>query len=163
VDALRAEPGRALARGEDSIWSGAVRAALAADAPLPADLFDGIVATLSEWGWPAGRPSWVTWVPSRRRSRLLGDLAGRLAELGRMRLATPLAAEGPGFQDDAATNADSAGTALRRLRVDGAVPSGAVLLVDDTSRSGFTLTVAAALLRDAGAGPVYPLVLHKAF
>ena len=31
------------------------------------------------------------------------------------------------------------------------------------SRSGFTLTVAAALLRQAGSGPVYPLVLHKRF
>jgi hypothetical protein len=30
-------------------------------------------------------------------------------------------------------------------------------------RSGFTVTVAAALLREAGAGPVYPLVLQKAF
>jgi phosphoribosylpyrophosphate synthetase len=28
-------------------------------------------------------------------------------------------------------------------------------------RSGFTMTAAAALLREAGAGPVYPLVLHK--
>ena len=43
------------------------------------------------------------------------------------------------------------------------MPAGPVLLLDDTSRSGFTLTVAAALLREAGAGPVYPLVLHKAF
>jgi hypothetical protein len=30
-------------------------------------------------------------------------------------------------------------------------------------RSSFTLTVSAVLLREAGAGPVYPLVLHKTF
>jgi ATP-dependent DNA helicase RecQ len=161
--ALRAEPGRALARGDDAIWSDAVQAALRSDLPVPADLFGGLVEVLSRWGWPAGRPEWVTWLPSRRRDGLLRDLATRLAEVGRLQLASPLAAEGPGFQDDAATSADSAAGALGRLRVEGAVPPGPVLLLDDTTRSGFSLTVAAALLREAGAGPVYPLVLHKAF
>jgi ATP-dependent DNA helicase RecQ len=36
-----------------------------------------------------------------------------------------------------------------------------VLLVDDTYRSGWTMTVAAALLRDAGASAVLPLVVHQ--
>jgi len=36
-----------------------------------------------------------------------------------------------------------------------------VLLVDDVARSTWTVTVAAALLRDAGAGPVLPLVGHR--
>jgi ATP-dependent DNA helicase RecQ len=102
-------------------------------------------------------------VPSRRRDGLLRDLAGRLAGIGRMELVTPLISDGPGFQDDAATNAESAAIALRRLRIEGDVPLGPVLLIDDSLRSGFTLTVAAALLRESGAGPVYPLVLHKAF
>jgi ATP-dependent DNA helicase RecQ len=80
-----------------------------------------------------------------------------------MQVAAPLAADGPGYQQDAATNADSAATALRRLQVTPPVPPGPVLLLDDKMRSGFTVTVAAALLREAGAGPVYPLVLQKAF
>jgi ATP-dependent DNA helicase RecQ len=163
AEGLRAEPGRALARGEDPIWGEPVRAALAGGADLPAEVVDGVVAALGAWGWPAGRPTWVSWVPSRRREAVLRELATRLAALGRMELATPLSATGPGFQEDAATNADSAALALRRLAVTGPVPAGPVLLVDDVTRSGFTLTVAAALLREAGAGPVYPLVLHKAF
>jgi ATP-dependent DNA helicase RecQ len=163
AEQLRAEPGRALAKGEDAIWADPVRAALAANAPLPEDVFTGLVEVLKRWGWPAGRPTWVTWVPSRRREPLLADAAERLAALGRMAVATPLTATGPGFQGDQATNADSAALALRRLGVEGEVPGGPVLLLDDTSRSGFTLTVAAALLREAGAGPVYPLVLHRAF
>ncbi len=163
AEATRPEPGRALGRGDDAIWSDAVRAALARDAPVPDEVFAGLVDALGSWGWPAGRPTWVTWVPSRRRSALLQDLATRLADLGRMQVATPLAADGAGYQDDAATNAESAALALRRLAVTGDVPSGPVLLIDDTTRSGFTLTVAAALLREAGAGAVYPLVLHKAF
>jgi ATP-dependent DNA helicase RecQ len=36
-----------------------------------------------------------------------------------------------------------------------------VLLVDDEIGSGWTATVAAALLREAGAGAVYPLTVWK--
>jgi ATP-dependent DNA helicase RecQ len=36
-----------------------------------------------------------------------------------------------------------------------------VLLVDDVWRSGWTATVAAVLLREAGAGSVHPLVLQR--
>ena len=163
AEATRAEPGRALALAEDPAWLGAVSAALQGDQPVSAELFDGIVGVLSKWGWPAGRPTWITWVPSRRRSGLLADLAERVAALGRMEVATPLHADGPGLQADAATNVDSARLALTRLSVAGSVPAGPVLLLDDTVRSSFTLTVAAVLLREAGAGPVYPLVLHKTF
>ena len=38
---------------------------------------------------------------------------------------------------------------------------GPVLLVDDTVGSSWTLTVIAALLRQAGSGPVFPLVLAQ--
>ncbi|WP_375503247.1 RecQ family ATP-dependent DNA helicase [uncultured Jatrophihabitans sp.] len=163
AEASRAEPGRALAVADDPAWSAAVSRALAADEPVPDEVFDGLVSTLSRWGWPAGRPTWVTWVPSRTHPTLLADAAARLAALGRMPVATPLRADGGGFQRDAGTNVESAIGALRRLSVDGDIPQGPVLLLDDTTRSGFTLTVAAVLLREAGAGPVYPLVFQKAF
>ncbi|HEY5914725.1 MAG TPA: RecQ family ATP-dependent DNA helicase [Verrucomicrobiae bacterium] len=42
------------------------------------------------------------------------------------------------------------------------VPPGPVLLVDDMVDSGWTLTLAAALLRLHGSGPVYPFALAKA-
>jgi ATP-dependent DNA helicase RecQ len=163
AESARAEPGRALALAEDPAWLELVSAALRADAPVPAEVFDGVVGLLSRWGWPAGRPSWVTWVPSRAHGTLLADLAQRLAALGRMTVAAPLRADGAGLQSDAATNVESARLALNRLSVGDAVPSGPVLLLDDTMRSGFTLTTAAVLLREAGSGPVYPLVLHKTF
>ena len=163
AEPARAEPGRALAVGEDSPWLPVLEPALQADGEVSDELVAALVATLARWGWPAGRPRWVTWVPSRRRPRLLESTAHRLAALGRMDVATPLAADGPGYQQDAETNVESASRALSRLAVGAPVPPGPVLLVDDTTRSGFTLTVAAALLREAGAGPVYPLVLHKAF
>ena len=36
-----------------------------------------------------------------------------------------------------------------------------VLLVDDTWRTGWTATIAGALLRDAGAASVRPFVIHQ--
>jgi ATP-dependent DNA helicase RecQ len=41
------------------------------------------------------------------------------------------------------------------------VPAGPLLLIDARLRSGWTMTVAAALLREAGATAVLPLVLHQ--
>ena len=39
------------------------------------------------------------------------------------------------------------------------IPNTPVLLVDDVIDSGWTVTVLAALLRQAGSGPVYPVAL----
>jgi ATP-dependent DNA helicase RecQ len=48
------------------------------------------------------------------------------------------------------------------VRPDVQLPTdGPILLVDDTYRSGWTMTVAAALLRDAGAREVMPLVVQR--
>jgi len=163
----RAEPGRALAFAEDPGWGIAVTAALATDGPLDDELLAGLVGVLRRWGWPAGRPTTVVALPSRRHPVLVASMAERLAEIGRMAVAHPVAlAAAAGFADDAPTSRASAESAISRLclvpqAAGEAVPSGPVLLVDDYARSGFTLAVAADLLRDAGAGPVYPLVLHK--
>ena len=42
-----------------------------------------------------------------------------------------------------------------------ALPSGPVLLVDDTYRTGWTATIAGALLVEGGATSVLPLVIHQ--
>ena len=41
------------------------------------------------------------------------------------------------------------------------IPAGPLLLIDARYRSGWSATVAAALLREAGATAVLPLVLHQ--
>jgi ATP-dependent DNA helicase RecQ len=54
--------------------------------------------------------------------------------------------------------------ALRKalvLRPEVKVPAGPLLLVGARYRSGWSVTVAAALLREAGAAAVLPLVLHQ--
>ena len=47
----------------------------------------------------------------------------------------------------------------RRYRLEGDVPAGPVLLVDDLVVTGWTLTLAARALRAAGATEVLPLTL----
>jgi ATP-dependent DNA helicase RecQ len=57
---------------------------------------------------------------------------------------------------------------VRRLRLDlppaarDGLPGRSVLLVDDRVDSGWTVTVAARLLRQAGAGEVHPFTLGTA-
>jgi ATP-dependent DNA helicase RecQ len=48
---------------------------------------------------------------------------------------------------------------LRRYRLEGEIPAGPVLLLDDLVGTGWTLTVAARALRQAGATDVLPLTL----
>jgi ATP-dependent DNA helicase RecQ len=47
----------------------------------------------------------------------------------------------------------------RRFRLEGEAPPGPVLLVDDQVVTGWTMTLAAKALRDAGATAVLPLTL----
>ena len=51
---------------------------------------------------------------------------------------------------------------LGAFAVNGAVPRGPVLLVDDVVDSGWTLTLLAVMLQQHGSGPVYPCALAKA-
>ena len=94
---------------------------------------------------------------------MIDDLSARIAEVGKLPLLDALTVAGPRPPDDVASGprveALLAGLALRD---DVALPStGPVLLVDDTYRSGWTMTVAAALLRQAGVDAVLPLVVHQ--
>jgi ATP-dependent DNA helicase RecQ len=51
---------------------------------------------------------------------------------------------------------------INTLAVEGNLPPGPVLLVDDIIDSGWTLTMAGYLLRNHGSGEVYPFTLAKA-
>jgi len=160
---LRAEPGRALAFGTDPGWSAAVSEALdGPDAPITEELFRGVAWMLKRWQW-GERPTWVCPVPSRRHPLLIGSLAERIAEVGRMQLFTGLARTWDGHpqQRFMENSVRQAGNVVDSFTLDGPVPPGAVLLVDDLARSGWTLTAVAELLRSSGSGPVLPVVLWQ--
>jgi ATP-dependent DNA helicase RecQ len=156
----------------------------AADAAVPPDLVDAVVKILAAWDW-AERPAAVLTLPSRSSPELITSLGRRIAEIGRLPYLGSLEyAAGPGDLAASAGPAASSGgepprqpparqynSAQRLQAVWGqlAIPAsvrdalggvaGPVLLVDDRIETGWTMTVAAKLVRDGGATAVLPFVL----
>ncbi|RRS01627.1 RecQ family ATP-dependent DNA helicase [Glycomyces terrestris] len=158
---LGAEPGRALARLSDIGWGGPLRALLSdgADRDVPDDVFGAVVRVLAAWDW-AERPAAVVSTGSLSRPRLVNGLAERIAALGRMEYLGALGRT-PGAVSGAprANSAQRLHQVLDAFTVDFPVPPVSVLLVDDVRDSGWTATVAAMRLRQAGATSVHPLAL----
>ncbi len=164
IDAAeQAGEGRALARLTDLGWGGTMRelfAAGAVDGPVSPSVLAACVRVLADWGW-AERPAAVIAMPSRSRPQLVESLAQGLASIGRLPYLGAL-----GLADGGPTGGPGGNSVFRlagvwdRLSADGIdVPAGPVLLVDDMADSRWTLTVAARLLRRAGATDVLPFVL----
>ncbi len=81
-----AEPGRALGRLSDLGWGTRLRELLragSADADVPEDVFRAVVDVLASWDWTQ-RPVAVVALGTRTRPRLVGSLAARLAQVGRL-------------------------------------------------------------------------------
>ena len=174
-----AEPGRALGRLTDLGWGPRLRSLLARDAPdarVPDEFVAAIVKVLAGWDW-AQRPAGVITLPSRTKPHLIRSLGERIAELGRLPYAGTLEYAGGAAVRDTARLArgspepgqQNSAHRLEALWHSLAIPEqtavavaglgGPVLLVDDRLETGWTMTVAARLLRDAGATAVLPLVL----
>ncbi|MFG2881675.1 RecQ family ATP-dependent DNA helicase [Streptomyces sp. NPDC048297] len=176
--------GRALGRLSDIGWGNRLRPLLAEnapDGPVPDDVLHAAVAVLADWARSAGgwapnvpdasaRPVGVVAVPSLTRPQLVASLAEGIATIGRLPFLGTLAYTGPGGPH-VARRSNSA-QRLRALsgaftiseELAGALAGsrGPVLLVDDYTDSGWTLAVAARLLRQAGSEQVLPLVLAAA-
>jgi ATP-dependent DNA helicase RecQ len=163
---LMAEPGRALGRLTDIGWGNRLRQLFAegsADAPAPDEIIDAIVKVLATWGW-AERPIGVVAIASRSRPQLVGSLGRRIAEIGRLPYLGDLVPTGPPMprQHNSAQRLRSLSNALAvpdDLRAAISRSQGPILLVDDRIETGWTMTVAAKLLREAGAPAVLPLAL----
>lgn len=160
------EEGRALAYADDPGWVTALAALGESDGPLTDEICSGVIEVLRRWKGSWGeRPVAVVPVPSEIHPQRVGSLASCIASAGRLAVLELFA---PGTRDGAKSGTEVASAARVaelcdsvRL-VDGAeVPSGPILLVDEHYRSGWTMTVAAALLRDVGATAVLPFVLHQ--
>ncbi|MFC3495549.1 RecQ family ATP-dependent DNA helicase [Glycomyces rhizosphaerae] len=156
-----AESGRALARLSDIGWGGPLRALLSdgADREVPDDVFKAVVQVLASWDW-AERPTAVVSLGSLSRPKLVNGLAERIAQLGRMEYLGSLGrATDTGSGAHRANSAQRLQQVLHAFTVDFPVPASSVLLVDDVRDSGWSMTLAAMRLREAGAAAVYPLAL----
>ncbi|WP_062211454.1 RecQ family ATP-dependent DNA helicase [Demequina oxidasica] len=181
--ALQAEPGRAIARLDGLGWSGALRDLFATvpgeddegphhfDGETPVPLRTAAVQVLDDWTalWAddALAIDGVVGVSSTTRPILTAHLAAGLARY----LSVPVLGSieaAVGYETPARHDVNSAmrlAGVEKRLRLDlaaaadGSLEGRKVLLVDDYIDSGWTLTVAARLLREYGAAAVYPFVL----
>lgn len=153
--------GRAIAYADDPAWQETLDRLWQRDAEAPQEILDATVEVLKRWSRHWQRPTAVVPMPSRRFPTLINSVASHLATVGRLPLLDALMITGPRPTDDAASGVRVrellAGLGPRPdLRLD-----GPVLLVDDTIRTRWTMTVAGKLLSDAGAAEVLPLAIHQ--
>jgi ATP-dependent DNA helicase RecQ len=156
-----AEPGRAVARLTDLGHGQTLRelfAEPATDRPVPERLVRAVVEVLLDW---RPRVDGIVVVESASRPTLTADLADGLSRflkkpvIGRWAIADPTVEPGQG----AMNSAQRVAAVSRRFRLEADVPPGPVVLVDDQVVTGWTVTMAARALREAGATEVLPLVL----
>jgi ATP-dependent DNA helicase RecQ len=162
--AERAEPGRAVARMTDLGWGDRLRELFRDETPdgeVPVPLRHAVVSVLDAWPFE-DRPDAIVHVESIRRAQLVSHLADGLARytglplVGRVRIVSDVP---PGAGSSNSAQRLRAVSARYALDDPEAVAGRSVLLVDDRTDTGWTMTVAARLLRTAGARAVYPLVL----
>ncbi|PKD38114.1 RecQ family ATP-dependent DNA helicase [Methylomonas sp. EFPC1] len=156
---LMAQEGRVLSRWKDAGWGQTV-----ADNKHVGHFSDELVEAMAEMiqqRWqPNPEPAWVCCVPSRNHPELVPDFARRLAArlglpfidaVSKVKNKQPQKGQENSFHQ--CRNLDGA------FAIQQPIPNDPVLLIDDIVDSGWTLTVIAALLQQAGSGCVYPAAL----
>jgi len=172
---LAAQSGQALGKLTDLGWGPRLRSLLATEVPdadVPGDVIAAVVKVLAAWSWDQ-RPACVVSVPSRTRPALISSLASRIAEIGQLTYlgslayatSSPAASPGSSRQHNSAQRLRALWHAFEvpeGVRGEVTRRAGPVLLVDDLVDTGWTMTVAAMALREAGAVAVLPLALASA-
>ncbi|SEH61988.1 ATP-dependent DNA helicase, RecQ-like [Mycolicibacterium rutilum] len=154
------QPGRVIGRLTDLGWGARLRRLLdEPDAEVPDDVVDAAVQVLASWDWVV-RPAAVLAMDSATHPVLIGSLARSLARLGRL---TDLGAlrYAPTRRPVTAANSAYRVAALHGAWEAPDLPAvpGPVLLVDDFTDSGWTLTMASRVVRDAGVADVLPFAI----
>jgi ATP-dependent DNA helicase RecQ len=155
----QAEAGKALCFWSDAGWAELVKRGKYGTGRFDAALVNGCMRLIQQWR-PAPPPEWVTCIPSRRHPELVPAFAAQLATA----LGLPFVPALEKVRDTAEHKAMHNSSQQARnldgsLTITGLIPSGSCLLIDDMVDSRWTFTVAAWLLREHGAGPVFPLAL----
>ncbi|KRF12495.1 recombinase RecQ [Nocardioides sp. Soil797] len=128
------------------------------DGPVPVPLVKAVIEVLGDW-----QPEVVgiVFVESRRKAQLTADFADGLSRflkvpvVGRFAIVDHSVEPGHG----SANSAQRVAAVLRRYELQGEIPAGPVLLLDDLVGTGWTMTIAARAIRQAGAADVHPLAL----
>ena len=157
--------GRAVAFADDPGWAEALsELQRGGHAVVPEALVSGAVEVLKRWSkvWPA-RPVAVVPAPAFGAEAAANrQVATEIARIGNLPLLDVFSwIGGPAPQDQSSgPTVEYLETAIS-LDASVSLPAGPVLLCATTMRTGWSVTVAAALLAEAGAGSVMPLVVHR--
>lgn len=153
------QPGKVLCMWGDAGWGELVRQGKYRDNHFHDDLVTACAALIREWA-PNPTAQWVTCIPSLRHPNLVPDFAARLAGALNLPFHPVLVKiDHRQPQKEMENAAHKARNVEGSLQIQGNLPAGPVLLVDDMVDSKWTLTVASFLLTSSGSGPVYPLAL----
>lgn len=155
-----AEEGRALSLWRDAGWGQLVAHGKYQTNRFADELVAACVEMLQAWS-PDPAPQWVTCIPSLNHPELVPDFATRLANAFGLPFVPCIEKARANSQQKFMENS------YQQVRnLDGAFNINLepkdyqpCLLVDDMIDSGWTFTVASALLRQAGCAKVYPMAL----
>jgi ATP-dependent DNA helicase RecQ len=157
------ESGRALCVYNDGEWGELVRAAKLDGTAFPDELVEASARLITRLWRPDPPPAWVTAVPSLVHLDLVPGFARRLADTLGLAFLQPLRkSRETAPQKEMENSAQQLMNIVDAFGVEGPVPVGPVLLVDDVCDSRWTLTVVGQRLLEAGSGPVHPFVLALA-
>jgi ATP-dependent DNA helicase RecQ len=137
-------------------------AAANVDGPVPDDMINACVQVLASWDWEE-RPVGVVTIGSQSRPELVASLGERLSSIGRLTMLGEIGSEPS--EEPRANSALRLAQVWRKLTVDAQLAErlftvkGPVLLVDDRVETGWTMTVAAKLIRETGVPAVLPFTL----
>ncbi|KRE94249.1 recombinase RecQ [Nocardioides sp. Soil774] len=161
-----AETGRAVARLTDLGHGQALRELFregTPDGPVPPGLAQAVMDVMKDWSsqW-SSRPTAIVVAESATRPLLTRDLGESLARVMQVPVVGTWSIRDETVPPRAgqSNSAQRVAAVRRRCRLDAQVPPGAtVLLVDDQVETGWSSTLAAVALREAGASAVLPLWL----
>lgn len=160
---LQACPGKSLCDWNDGGWGSEVSHGKYTTGQFSDDLVQACTDLVRKWT-PHPFPQWVTCIPSRRSPDLVPDFARRLALALQLPFYSSLVkVRDHPPQKEMANSAHQCRNLIGSMQTD--IPNihpGPVLLVDDIVDSGWTFTMAASLLRNAGSAEVWPLALADA-
>jgi ATP-dependent DNA helicase RecQ len=158
---LRAELGQTLSVWGDAGWGEWVKYGKQQTGHFDDALVIASAELIQQHWQPIPEPRWITCVPSLNHPTLVTDFAQRLATVLKLPFAPLIRKTRPTPpQKEMQNSYQQAHNLVNAFTVDyWEGMQDAVLLVDDMVDSRWTLTIIAALLRQAGSGPVLPFAL----
>ncbi len=156
---LQAEAGKVLSRWGDAGW-GQIVADGKHYGHFNDDLVDAMYDMIMQRWKPEPFPKWLTCIPSLRHPNLVPDFAKRLAK----KLGIPfhpilIKAKSTQAQKEQENSFHQCRNLDGAFQIDGKVENKPLFLIDDAVDSRWTFTIASALLKENGSGPVYPVAL----